>query len=75
MKAIGYLSTSKTYNGRELYIDVYEYKSVYHVFAIWEDETEYCIKGHKVTKRIKTKEEAVSIVLDNDWTRKKLNIQ
>lgn len=70
MKAIGYLSTSKTINGRELYIDVYIYKTVYHVFAIWEDETEYCIKGHKVTKNIKTAHEAMEIVLNNEWTKK-----
>ena len=74
MKAIGYLSTSKTFNGRELYIEVYEYKSVYHVFAMWEDENDYCIHGHKVTKRIKTKEDAMNIVLDNEWTKKKLGI-
>ena len=74
MKAIGYLSTSKTYNGRELYIEVYEYKYVYHVFAMWEDETDYCIKGHKVTKRVKTKEDAMNIILDSEWTKKKLGI-
>ena len=74
MKAIGYLSTSKTYNGRELYIEVYEYKTVYHIFAIWEDETDYCIKGHKVTKNIKTKDAAMEIVLNSEWTKNKLGI-
>lgn len=74
MKAIGYLSTARDYNGRTLYIDVYEYKTVYHVFAIWEDETKYCINGHKVTKNIKTKEEAANVVLSSEWTRKKLGL-
>lgn len=74
MKPLGYLSTSKTFNGRELYIDVYEYKTVYHVFAIWEDEKDYCIKGHKVTKRIKSKEAAMEIVLNSEWTKKRLGI-
>jgi hypothetical protein len=74
MKAIGFLSTSRTYNGRELYIDVYEYKTVYHVFARWDGECEYIIKGHKVTKRIKTKQEAADVVLNNEWTKNKLGI-
>lgn len=74
MKAIGYLSTSKTINGRELYIDVYEYKTVYHVFAIWENETKYCINGHKVTKRIKTKEDAINLILTSKWTKQRLGI-
>ena len=74
MKAIGYLSTSRTYNGRELYIDVYEYKTVYHVFCIWEDETKYCINGHKVTKRVPTKEDAVETVLNSEWTKNRLGI-
>ena len=74
MNAIGYLSTSRVFNGRILYIDVYEYKTVYHVFAIWEDETKYCIDGHKVTKRIKTKEDAANVVLSSEWTKQRLGI-
>lgn len=74
MKAIGYLYTTRDYNGRILYIEVYEYKTVYHVFAIWENESEYCINGHKVTKRIRTKEDAANIVLSSEWTKKRLGI-
>lgn len=74
MKAIGYLSTARDFNGRVLYIDVYEFKTVYHVFAMWDDETVYCINGHKVTKRVKTKEDAANVVLMSEWTRKKLGI-
>ena len=74
MKAIGYLSTARDYNGRTLYIDVYEYKTVYHVFAIWENENEYCINGHKVTKRIKTKEDAANVILSSEWTKQRLGI-
>ena len=74
MKAIGYLSTARDFNGRVLYIDVYEFKTVYHVFAMWDDETAYCINGHKVTKRVKTKEDAANVVLMSEWTRKKLGI-
>ena len=74
MKTIAYLSTARDYNGRILYIDVYEYKTVYHVFAIWENETEYCINGHKVTKRVKTKEDAINVILSSEWTKKRLGI-
>ena len=74
MKTIGYLSTSRTYNGRELYIDVYEHKTDYHVFARWDGERENIINGHKVTKRIKTKQEAIDVVLNNEWTKNRLGI-
>lgn len=50
MELIGTLATSKTINGKELYINVLQYKSVYRVFALWEDETDYCIKGVRVKR-------------------------
>lgn len=74
MKAIGYLATSRTINGRELYIDVYEYKTVYHVYMRWDGERDYVINGHKVTKRIETKEAAIDVILNDDWTKRKLSI-
>lgn len=74
MKAIGKLCVTKTYNGRNLIAEIYEYKTVYHFFARWEDETDYCIKGYKATKSYKTKEDAMTAFLEWEHVKTKLGI-